>query len=266
MDTTNKSITEKTKGKDKPKPIMDLGLKFRFSEKLYALRLSSRYVPPKPGSYIVVDTSRGVECGEVVNLPVVSKKNEKKDVHILKIIRQATAEDLAVLLKLPEEETNISKICINKFYEYGLPLKLIKTELVFDKKKVYFHYRLIEDSKKKKKVNLKDIAKDMNKIIDMKVEFVQVGTKGEAKVTGGLGNCGKTLCCTSWLQRPKHTSIKMAKEQSVPINIQKITGVCGRLECCLQYELEQYSNGKLIDEVAPRQTEDVEEYLKVFSE
>ncbi|MFA5928428.1 MAG: regulatory iron-sulfur-containing complex subunit RicT [Candidatus Margulisiibacteriota bacterium] len=233
------------------KSIENLGLKFRFSEKTYFLRLSGKYVPPKPGSFLVVETDRGVECGEVVTLPVLPKRIIKKDVQILKILRQANADDLTALLKLTEEEGQLSKACIQKIRDYGIPIKLLKTDLVFDRKTVYFYYKFA-DNDKKRKANFKDITRDLSNTLLARIEFVLVGNRLEAKAGGGYGTCGQGLCCATWLPRPKQVTIKMAKEQNVPINIQKISGACGRLQCCLQYELDSYTNGRLSD-IVPKE-------------
>ena len=141
--------------------------------------------------------------------------------------------------------------------------------MVFDKKKIFFYYKLLEERGKKKtkeRVNLKEIVKDLSQTLGLKIEFIQVGFRGDAKVTGGLGNCGQHLCCANWLHRPKQITVKMAKEQGLPINIQKISGVCGRLQCCLHYEVDLYTDGKLNDILQKEQKEDVDEYLQMFSE
>jgi len=227
-----------------------LGLKFRFSEKIYPLRLSSRYVPPKVGSFLVVETNRGKECGKVIAIPECVHRQQKKDIQILKILRQATAEDLTLLLKVEEEESAISRICIDKIDEYQMPMKLIKTDLVFDRTRVFLHYRVAEENlDRKNKLNFREISRDLVHLLNMKGEFVQVGNRSEAKLTGGYGSCGKSLCCASWLTKPKQVTIKSVKEQGIPINIQKLTGVCGRLQCCLQYDSHLYTKGKLNDTV-----------------
>ena len=235
---------------------LSLGLRFRNSDKLYPIRLSQKYDLPKIGSYLVVETSKGVECGEILAIPGALKSGARKDLTIQKIIRQASVEDLTSLLKLPEVEQELALACSRKISEYNLPIKLVKTERLFDGNKVYYHYSYRDEEKDKHKVNLRDIVRDLTKEYEIKVEFVPLSGRSEAKVTGGLGHCGQGLCCSSWLPRPRQVTIKMAKEQGVPINIQKISGVCGRLQCCIQYETDNYVAGKLVGDLNKEKQEE----------
>ena len=235
----------------KARIISSLGLRFRFSEKIYPLRLSGKYVPPRPGSYLVVDTSKGIECGEVVIMVENSRKKQRKDFQINKILRQADVKDLEWLLKIPDEEENTSRICMENVTSFDLPVKIVKTHLSFDQKRTIVYYEPLQDSNRNKKLNLKEVIKALSKAFNTRVEFTQLAVRQSGKVTGGLGSCGKSLCCGTWLNKPKHTTVKMAKEQGIPINVQKLNGVCGRLQCCIQYEADLYTNGKINDIVKP---------------
>jgi len=242
------------------------GLIFRFTDKVYPLKLSNKYLPPQINTMLIVSTSRGVECGKVVLMSAYkNNKNAKKDLNIYKILRIATTKDLSKYNDLFSEEEKISKICIKKIAEYQVPMKLIRTDLTFDRNRVFFHYKQIEiKQKKRNRATLEELIRDLSKTLKVKVDFNQVGDRGSAKISGGMGSCGKKLCCATWLNKNKQISIKMAKSQGLGINMQKLSGLCGRLHCCLQYEMDNYNKGKLID--SENKTQEVEKFLDLFTE
>jgi len=244
------------------------GIRFRKFERIALLPQQEGKLPFKQDDFIVVDTNRGFECGQVVSLAPGSEKRHPFEIIVNKFKRVATPEDLAKLRELEEKEKEYLKLCNRKIEEYKLPIKIVGVELLFDGYKVFFHYRKIDENEHKKQaVNIRPLLQDLNKELQLKVEIREVGMRGEAKIIGGLGECGKTLCCANWLHRSRPITVKMAKEQGLAININKLSGVCGRLKCCLQYEKECYHEGRIADQPHPeKKADELEDFNKIFKE
>jgi cell fate regulator YaaT (PSP1 superfamily) len=182
---------------------------------------------------VIVETDRGVESGQIVSFDKGFPKSVTREVRLRKVIRYASGEDLKKIEGLDDKESRALKTGMKKIAEHELPLKIISVEYLFDDKKVHFYYRVTEQ---KKALNIKELVKDLSATLDAKVEMHLVSPRDEAKMVGGLGQCGKSLCCVEWLDKPRHVSVKALKEQGIQINPTKTSGICGRLRCCLQYE------------------------------
>lgn len=152
------------------------------------------------------------------------------------MIRYASAEDLRRIEELDAKEDKAMKIGMQKVHEHELPIKIINVEYLFDEKKVHYYYRVIQQ---KKGLNTKEVTKDLAATLNAKVDMHLVSPRDEAKIIGGLGPCGRPLCCVAWLDKPRHVGVKALKEQGIAISPTKTSGICGRLMCCLQYEIEE---------------------------
>ncbi|GBR75724.1 protein PSP1 superfamily [Candidatus Termititenax persephonae] len=223
-----------------------LKLRKHVSSVSFELRLASFFI--KHGDLLVAETNRGEELARAVRLPVNSEKRGlHEDIRILHIVRRATAEDLQMTENLSQAEQELL-IKANAILARNAPdVKLISVELLFSRKKAFFYYRtLLEEGGDKKrknsaprKTNPKEIQRFLHQEMDMAVEVREMGGRSCAYAVGGLGHCGCGLCCTNWLRKPLPVSVKMAKEQNLSVNIPKLSGVCGKLMCCLGYELEE---------------------------
>ena len=215
-----------------------IGVRFRTAGKIYYFSPGKLNIPR--GKHVIVETARGVEYGSVV---VGTKEVEdKKVVQPLKqVIRMATEEDRAIEAKNKEKEKEAFKICLEKIRKRGLEMKLIDAEYTFDNNKVLFYFTA--DGR----IDFRELVKDLAAVFKTRIELRQVGVRDETKILGGIGICGRTLCCHSYLSEFIPVSIKMAKEQNLSLNPTKISGVCGRLMCCLKNEEETYQflNSKL---------------------
>ncbi|MFP5527548.1 regulatory iron-sulfur-containing complex subunit RicT [Peptococcus simiae] len=190
-------------------------------------------LPPQAGSKVVVETDRGLELGTVVKSP--HQVDEKSLDHPLQpIVREATVEDL---IRARENESHCAEafaICEEKIQAHGLDMKLIEVERTLDGNKLIFNFTAEE------RVDFRDLVKDLASIFHTRIELRQIGVRDEAKLIGGIGICGRTLCCHSFMTEFSPVSIKMAKEQNLSLNPSKISGCCGRLLCCLNFENDNY--------------------------
>lgn len=208
-----------------------IGVRFKEVGKIY-------YFSPKGlkialGKKVIVETARGVECGDVVIGNFMAE--DEKVVHPLKeIIRIATEEDLEKLKSNLARKDEIMKVFTEKIAEHKLNMKPIDVECTFDSGKIMFYFT------SESRVDFRDLVKDLASIYRTRIELRQIGVRDEAKMLGGLGICGRKLCCASFLGEFQPVSIKMAKEQSLSLNPTKISGTCGRLMCCLKYEQDSY--------------------------
>ena len=194
----------------------------------------------KTGQHVIVETARGVEYGYVVL--GTHEVDDKKVVQPLKsVIRMATEADEETERKNKEKEKEAFKICLEKIKKHDLDMKLIDTEYTFDNNKVLFYFTA--DGR----IDFRELVKDLASVFKTRIELRQIGVRDETKIVGGIGICGRPLCCASYLSEFIPVSIKMAKEQNLSLNPTKISGVCGRLMCCLKYEEETYEelNSKL---------------------
>ena len=208
-----------------------IGVRFRTAGKIYYFDPAGRKI--KTGDHVIVETARGIEYGDVV---LGSREvDESKVVPPLKpVIRMATPEDEAVEAKNKEKEKAAFKICQEKIKKHNLEMKLIDAEYTFDNNKVLFYFTA--DGR----IDFRELVKDLASVFKTRIELRQVGVRDETKIMGGIGICGRTLCCHSYLSEFIPVSIKMAKEQNLSLNPSKISGVCGRLMCCLKNEEETY--------------------------
>ena len=215
-----------------------IGVRFRTAGKIYYFDPAGRKV--KTGDHVIVETARGIEYGYVVlgNREV----DESKVVPPLKpVIRMATAEDEAVETKNKNKEKEAFKICQDKIKKHNLEMKLIDAEYTYDNNKVLLYFTA--DGR----IDFRELVQDLASVFKTRIELRQVGVRDETKIMGGIGICGRALCCHSYLSEFIPVSIKMAKEQNLSLNPTKISGVCGRLMCCLKNEEETYEvlNSKL---------------------
>lgn len=208
-----------------------IGVRFKEVGKVY-------YFGPNGESYreddrVIVETSRGVECG-VVAMPNREIDDEELTRPLKTVIRRATEEDISTVEKNREKEKNAFKICEEKIAKHGLDMKLIDVEYTFDNSKVLFYFTA--DGR----VDFRTLVKDLASVFRTRIELRQIGVRDEAKLLGGIGVCGRPFCCNSFLGEFQPVSIKMAKEQGLSLSPVKISGTCGRLMCCLKYEQEAY--------------------------
>ena len=191
---------------------------------------------------VVVETARGLEYGTIV----VGKKeiDEESLVSPLKpIIRIATEEDTKIYKENKEKAKETFELCLQKIKEHDLTMYLIDCEYTFDRNKLIFYFTA------EGRIDFRELVKDLAAIFKTRIELRQIGVRDEAKSIGGLGPCGRSLCCSSWLGDFQPVSIKMAKDQSLSLNPTKISGICGRLFCCLKYEHDVYVEA--IEKVPP---------------
>lgn len=215
-----------------------IGVRFRKAGKVYFFDPAGMEI--KTGDHVIVETARGIEFGHVVlgNREV----EDKKVVQPLKpVIRMATRADEEVERKNKEKEKEAFKICLEKIKKHDLQMKLIDAEYTFDNNKVLFYFTA--DGR----IDFRELVKDLAAVFKTRIGLRQIGVRDETKIMGGVGICGRALCCHSYLSEFIPVSIKMAKEQNLSLNPTKISGVCGRLMCCLKNEEETYEelNSKL---------------------
>ncbi len=215
-----------------------IGVRFRRAGKVYFFDPAGYDI--KQGDSVIVETARGIEYGSVVLGP--RDVEDDKIIQPLKpVIRQATEEDNAVEKRNKEKEKEAFQICLEKIRKHGLEMKLIDCEYTFDNNKVLFYFTA--DGR----IDFRELVKDLASVFKTRIELRQIGVRDETKIVGGIGICGRPLCCHTHLSEFAPVSIKMAKEQNLSLNPTKISGVCGRLMCCLKNEEEAYEelNSKL---------------------
>lgn len=208
-----------------------IGVRFRAAGKIYYFDPVGMEI--KTGDNVIVETARGIEFGYVV---LGSREvEEDKVIQPLKpVIRMATEEDRRIEARNKEKEKEAFAICLEKIRKRGLEMKLIDAEYTFDNNKVLFYFTA--DGR----IDFRELVKDLAAVFKTRIELRQVGVRDETKILGGIGICGRPLCCHSYLSEFIPVSIKMAKEQNLSLNPSKISGVCGRLMCCLKNEEETY--------------------------
>lgn len=215
-----------------------VGVRFRNAGKVYYFDPKDYKI--KPGDHVIVETARGIEYGTVTGK--VQEISEEKVVQPLKtVVRVANGEDDARAQRNREKEREAMAICKEKIRKHNLEMKLIDAEYTFDNNKVLFYFTA--DGR----IDFRELVKDLAAVFRTRIELRQIGVRDETKILGGIGICGRQLCCSSFLSEFAPVSIKMAKEQNLSLNPTKISGVCGRLMCCLKNEEEtyEYLNSKL---------------------
>lgn len=208
-----------------------IGVRFRTAGKIYFFAPLQFEI--KRGDHVIVETARGIEFGTVVS--GVTEVEDEKVVQPLKpVIRIANQRDMEQEAGNKEKEKEAYKICLEKIQKHGLEMKLIDAEYTFDNNKVLFYFTA--DGR----IDFRELVKDLASVFKTRIELRQIGVRDETKIVGGIGICGRPLCCHSYLSDFVPVSIKMAKEQNLSLNPTKISGVCGRLMCCLKNEEETY--------------------------
>ena len=208
-----------------------IGVRFENAGKLYFFDPGELW--PTPGDYVLVETSRGVEFGEVVT-GIKEIDDSTLQSPLKPVVRIATAEDIQHNKDNKEAQKEAYQVCQKKIAEHKLDMKLVSVEYTFDNSKILFYFTA------NGRVDFRSLVKDLAGVFKTRIELRQIGVRDEAKMLGGLGICGRPICCGAFLGDFQPVSIKMAKEQNLSLNPTKISGVCGRLMCCLKYEQDQY--------------------------
>ncbi len=221
-----------------------VGVRFKKAGKIYYFDPDKKWI--NEGDYVIVETIRGIEYGQVVVGPKMVKEEDIVQ-PLKKVLRLATEEDIRCNQENKEKEKSAFDLCLKKIEEHGLEMKLVDIEYTFDNNKVIFYFTA--DGR----IDFRELVKDLASIFRTRIELRQIGVRDEAKMIGGLGPCGRTMCCSSFLGEFYPVSIKMAKEQKLSLNPAKISGICSRLMCCLNYEHEVYEeNIKELPDVGDR--------------
>ena len=210
-----------------------IGVRFRTAGKIYFFDPGRLHI--KKGDHVIVETARGIEYGTVVG--EMREVEEDKVIQPLKpVLRIATQKDMEQEAANKGKEKEAFKICLEKIKKHNLEMKLIDAEYTFDNNKVLFYFTA--DGR----IDFRELVKDLASVFKTRIELRQIGVRDETKVVGGIGICGRALCCHTYLSEFIPVSIKMAKEQNLSLNPTKISGVCGRLMCCLKNEEETYED------------------------
>ncbi len=209
-----------------------VGIRFKSAGRIY--HFNAGQLDVEMGTHVIVDTARGMEYGEVVTEP-----KERDDEIIYKpVVRIATEDDKAKVWEHEQKAKAAFDVGQAKINKHGLPMKLVDVEYTFDGSKLIFYFT--SDGR----VDFRDLVKDLASHFRMRIELRQIGVRDQAKMIGGLGPCGRAMCCATFLGDFEPVSIKMAKEQNLSLNPTKISGICGRLMCCLKFESELYEKGQ----------------------
>ena len=212
-----------------------VGVRFKTIGKIYYFDPMGVAVPA--GTDVVVETARGLEYGKAV-LGNREVEEDKVVQPLRKVVRLATDEDAAAVATVREKEEQARVVCLEKISQRQLPMKLVEVEYSFDGSKVLFYFT------SEGRVDFRELVKDLASVFKTRIELRQIGVRDEARMLGGLGSCGRELCCASFLSDFEPVSIRMAKEQNLSLNPSKISGICGRLMCCLKYESNVYEGNK----------------------
>ena len=212
-----------------------VGVRFKKAGKIYYFDPGDFEIPKD--EFVIVETARGVEFGRVV---IARKQVEEHDVvlPLKKVLRIADSKDRLIVEENKKAASEAYEVCNQKVEEHELDMKLIDVEYTFDRNKVIFYFTA--DGR----VDFRELVKDLASIFRTRIELRQIGVRDEAKMLGGIGPCGRMLCCSTYLGDFEPVSIKMAKDQNLSLNPTKISGLCGRLMCCLKYENDEYESAK----------------------
>jgi cell fate regulator YaaT (PSP1 superfamily) len=212
-----------------------IGVRFKKVGKIYYFDPANLQI--NKDDYVIVETARGVEFGKVVQ---EKKQVEETDVvlPLKKVIRLATEKDKHIVLENKENAKEAYMTCEKKIKTHKLDMNLVDVEYTFDRNKVIFYFTA--DGR----VDFRELVKDLASVFKTRIELRQIGVRDEAKLLGGIGPCGRMLCCSTFLGDFEPVSIKMAKDQNLSLNPTKISGLCGRLMCCLKYENDEYEQAK----------------------
>jgi cell fate regulator YaaT (PSP1 superfamily) len=223
-----------------------IGVRFKKAGKIYYFDPSGLDI--NKDDFVIVETVRGIEYGKVVTN---SKKVEENDVvlPLKRVIRLADEKDKLTVEENRKEASEAYHLCVKKIVEHELDMKLVDVEYTFDRNKIIFYFTA--DGR----IDFRELVKDLASVFRTRIELRQIGVRDEAKMLGGIGPCGRMLCCSTFLGDFEPVSIKMAKDQNLSLNPAKISGLCGRLMCCLKYENDEY-------EAAKRELPDVGKKIK----
>lgn len=210
-----------------------IGVRFKSVGKMYYFSPGNLKVDA--GAKVIVETSRGIECGEVV-MPNREVEDSKVTSPLKTVIRIANENDMKIIAQNQKKEQDAMKICQDKIIAHKLDMKLVDVECTFDNNKLLFYFTA--DTR----VDFRELVKDLASVFRTRIELRQIGVRDEAKMLGGLGICGRPFCCATYIGEFQPVSIKMAKEQGLSLNPTKISGTCGRLMCCLKYEQDTYED------------------------
>ncbi|MFD2045593.1 stage 0 sporulation family protein [Ornithinibacillus salinisoli] len=212
-----------------------IGVRFKKAGKIYYFDPDDHQI--EVDSYVIVETVRGIEFGKVV---ITNKNVDEEDVvlPLKKVIRTATDTDKITIVENKEYAEKAFNTCTEKIIEHKLDMNLVDVEYTFDRNKIIFYFTA--DGR----VDFRNLVKDLAAMFKTRIELRQIGVRDEAKMLGGIGPCGRMLCCSTFLGDFEPVSIKMAKDQNLSLNPAKISGLCGRLMCCLKYENDDYEEAK----------------------
>ena len=208
-----------------------VGVQFQKNGKIYNFDANDLEI--RANDFVIVDTTHGIDIGQAVSGNREAAENDMK-IPLKKVLRIATEKDLNISAENRKREREAYEICQKKIAEHKLDMKLVSVEYAFDNSKALFYFTA------NGRVDFRSLVKDLASVFKMRIELRQIGVRDEARMLGGLGPCGRPICCGSFLDEFQPVSIKMAKEQNLSLNPTKISGVCGRLMCCLKYEQDQY--------------------------
>ena len=219
-------------------------IKLRDSNNIYCYSIKD--IELQVGDYVIVEAERGVDYGQVVSEPMAK---ESHDISLKKAVRKATGDDLKQIESNKQKAREAFDTCLEKIENHKLKMKLVEVEYSFDRSKILFYFTA--DGR----IDFRNLVKELARIFKARIEMRQIGVRDEAKLFGGFGPCGRQLCCSSFLKDFEPVTIKMAKEQGLPLNPPKISGLCGRLMCCLSYEHKCYRE---LSRQLPKEGEKVE--------
>ena len=208
------------------------GLKFAKTNYIYYFKINNKIILKK-GDICLVKTAIGLDLGKVV-IPYKYIKNDEIDTPLKDVLRKANKEDFKKLEIIKREEIDALNICKEKIKKYKLPMKLVYVKYLFDKSRIIFYFVSTQ------RIDFRELVKELAKVFKTKIELRQIGVRDGTKLIGGIGICGREVCCVSYIRKFAPIHINMAKVQKIALNQSKISGLCGRLMCCLSYEYEFY--------------------------
>lgn len=218
-----------------------IGIRFKKVGKVY--HFDPAGIDVKKGDMVIVETSRGIEMGEVVvGVHEIEESQVKQPLR--SVLRIATDEDFRIIEQNKKKEAEAFAVCNEKIKKHGLEMKLVEVEYTFDGSKILFYFTADN------RIDFRELVKELATIYRTRIELRQIGARDESKTLGSIGVCGRELCCSQFLGEFEPVSIKMAKEQGLSLNPTKISGSCGRLMCCLKFEQEAYEE---LIKITPRQ-------------
>jgi len=225
-----------------------VGVKFKKEGRIYSFNAVDLMI--HKGEQVIVNTDNGLALGIIVT-DVKRCEPSELPANLKKVVRKATVDDLRIKEENEKMEEDARKICVEKIAEKGLAMKMVGVDCLFDKSKMIFYFSA------EARVDFRDLVKDLVQKFKTRIELKQIGARQEARIIKGLAVCGRMVCCAGILQNLDRVTVKMAKEQSMSLNPEKISGLCGRLMCCLSFEHEGYAGSKKCSKAAKvvRETE-----------